>query len=612
MVVSMSTAAPPPPLSRDIRARLARAEAQAGRRLRWERVWARYPVVLWGLAIGLFLLAGLAFFLPIMLPFLGLGAGAMALLALLLLGWEYGRSIEPKLLRSQMDHHAILPDVVLTAGDWSGTKESDASPWQVNQLQQAAEQIETIQWKKAWPVHPPQHWWMPLAVVVMLGIILSRMEAPAVSVSEVAGPKGLNTSQKDLAEEIADTFDDWQVAQEQTQDPDLAELLDAVKPLREKLAEGELGERELYLELNNVQQRLEQMQAQMEQKSLEAMAEEMAQAMDQLDQGGALAAALRRKDFDAAQRQAEQLAEKLRKGEAKPPEGQRAQQASQQMQQLAQKMQQRGQQGAAQAMQQLGQGTQQRDGQQMSRGMQQMAQQFSREQQRQGQGQGLSHQINQMQAAKQQLSQRGQQQQGQQGGQGQQRDGGSRQQGQQGGQGQQQQQGQGQQGGQQQQQGQGQQGQQPGQGQGQNQQGQGPGQSPGNQGSQGGGQQGSGSGMSLGMPKLTEVLKQQQQGRGAGSDIAANKFGEATGLDVTRTQEFVSGQMTESGMSEITTEKTLQPQLEKTSDGTAEADFSVYEELSRQAIEDENLPHSHRQSIRRYFESIRPTDNQGN
>ncbi len=118
--------------------------------------------------------------------------------------------------------------------------------------------------------------------------------------------------------------------------------------------------------------------------------------------------------------------------------------------------------------------------------------------------------------------------------------------------------------------------------------------------------------MSLGMPKLTEVLKQQQQGRGAGSDIAANKFGETTGLDVTRTQEFVSGQMTESGMSEITTEKTLQPQLEQTSDGTAEADFSVYEEMSRQAIEDENLPHSHRQSIRRYFESIRPKDNPGN
>lgn len=89
-----------------------------------------------------------------------------------------------------------------------------------------------------------------------------------------------------------------------------------------------------------------------------------------------------------------------------------------------------------------------------------------------------------------------------------------------------------------------------------------------------------------------------------GSGTAGPPKGEQTNLAEARTQGAVNGTMGE-GESEV---RTLSA---GSGSGTAvpagrQAAFSDYVELSRQAVEDENLPLAHRRLIQIYFERIRP------
>jgi len=110
-----------------------------------------------------------------------------------------------------------------------------------------------------------------------------------------------------------------------------------------------------------------------------------------------------------------------------------------------------------------------------------------------------------------------------------------------------------------------------------------------------------GLGSALGLlPKLC----QKPGGGGAGAESDPNREKDPTELDASRTAETVSGVAGE-GDSEKETLASDTPGPETTRSGRG-ADFSEYQKLSETAIADENLPIAYRETIRKYFEAIRP------
>ncbi len=106
------------------------------------------------------------------------------------------------------------------------------------------------------------------------------------------------------------------------------------------------------------------------------------------------------------------------------------------------------------------------------------------------------------------------------------------------------------------------------------------------------------------VPKLS-LQRSEQAGHGASRETDPNRTGVASTLAADRSREKLDGTANDQGESETTNLSTLDPSHEHAG-AASTANFHAYETLSRQAVADENLPLAHRQTIRRYFESIRP------
>ena len=99
----------------------------------------------------------------------------------------------------------------------------------------------------------------------------------------------------------------------------------------------------------------------------------------------------------------------------------------------------------------------------------------------------------------------------------------------------------------------------------------------------------------------------QRESNSAGNATNYNRYGGETEMSANRTREEITGQMGLEGEMEVKTIAAETGQAGGIS-GSRNADIAHYEELSREAIENENLPIAYRQAIRRYFESIRPEE----
>jgi hypothetical protein len=118
---------------------------------------------------------------------------------------------------------------------------------------------------------------------------------------------------------------------------------------------------------------------------------------------------------------------------------------------------------------------------------------------------------------------------------------------------------------------------------------------------------GGGHGMQLGPPQLS-LAKSLQPGSGAGNTTDPNHFGDKTQLADPANEMKLTGTPGQ-GPSETQNESSNDPHLEKTASSISTPQFSAYQKLSEQAIDDENLPVADRQMIKRYFEEIRPAGN---
>lgn len=205
--------------------------------------------------------------------------------------------------------------------------------------------------------------------------------------------------------ELAELFKDWDEAQEKFPDPQLEQLLQEVKPLREKIAAGQLDKRETLLELSKLEDRLAAMQEEQEKASLDPHAAGLADALAGIEEMKQLASSLREKDYEKARKAADKLDKELSRQGASVPSGARSQSAQQRMQDAGQKMEQAGQKSMADAMRDMAQGAKNNDASQMARGAAQMAQAMAQQQARQQQGRGRGLQRQQIAAAKESLGQ---------------------------------------------------------------------------------------------------------------------------------------------------------------------------------------------------------------
>ena len=263
-----------------------------------------------------------------------------------------------------IDTHFGLPDHTLSASE---LKPETGESWLRLQREDTAARLTNLDWKTRWPITWPKFSAAAGAIVVLLAALLATRLAflpPAAPIAE-AGPN------QDAAA-IEEILKDWEKAAELTEDPELKELLAELQPLRDELPK--MSEREMLLALSKLESKLEALREAASKDSMEASAGDMAAALENVEGMGALAASLRRKEFDKAAEQADKESKKLSQKDAKIPSGADSASTQQQMSKASAKLSQSGQAKAASAMNQTREGAQNQSPSQMSQGLKELGQ----------------------------------------------------------------------------------------------------------------------------------------------------------------------------------------------------------------------------------------------
>lgn len=95
-------------------------------------------------------------------------------------------------------------------------------------------------------------------------------------------------------------------------------------------------------------------------------------------------------------------------------------------------------------------------------------------------------------------------------------------------------------------------------------------------------------------------------GKKAGTAASGNEPGEKTPLLGAKRHEKLTGQHSDDG--DMETETTHTPEASQQAQREYRENFAKYKKLQESVLENEPIPLGHRQTIRKYFESIRPND----
>jgi hypothetical protein len=102
--------------------------------------------------------------------------------------------------------------------------------------------------------------------------------------------------------------------------------------------------------------------------------------------------------------------------------------------------------------------------------------------------------------------------------------------------------------------------------------------------------------------------KNGKGGKKAGTAASGGELGEKTALFGNKKMEKITGKQSDSGETEI--ETTHSPEGEQAAQRDYRQNYAKYKKISESVLENEPIPLGHRQTIRRYFESIRPDQNE--
>ncbi len=245
----------------------------------------------------------------LLLMTLALTAAGIWLGALCYLAWVLTRRPSPRELALRADRLLGLPDHLLAWTEWpEGEKQ-----WREVTLRELATRLEGIDWHSAWPLRISRGTrWMSGAAVVLTLIFLGlggrewQREGDRIAQLEALADERL-----ELAAEV---LEDWDGFTKLTDDPELKAFFSEALRLREALADRD--PMQPLLEIGQMEEKLKAMAAQVEASSIAPQAAAMAEALEAFEGMGALGAALRQGDFEAAAEEADKHADRL----AKSPE----------------------------------------------------------------------------------------------------------------------------------------------------------------------------------------------------------------------------------------------------------------------------------------------------
>lgn len=369
---------------------------------RWRRMQAMRALEgsLWLWVLALMIWLGLAIWreshliqTPLMLKSLA-GIGALAVFSAWI-NW-----VDPKRLARTLDRRFDLKDGSRTALELDSAL---SGAWKTAAMDQWVDRLEKSSWKQRWPIQPTRWTLLAIFCLLSLGGVLQARYSVAFSAweSEMKAKASLQ-SKLDSVEEM---FKDWEKELEKNPNEALEKALKDAEPLREKIAEKALDQREALLEMSRLEEQLAKMAEKMKSESLEPLMGEMASALEPLPEMEPTAQALKKKNAAKAQEELDEASQKYEKGEVALPDQNRRRSLSERLKDLAEQMAGRGQQQASQSMSEMAEGLEQGTPRQMSEAMESLQESLAREAMRQAMEQMLQAQMGQMQEAKQMVAQ---------------------------------------------------------------------------------------------------------------------------------------------------------------------------------------------------------------
>lgn len=436
-------------------------------------------------------------------------AGSLGAFALALAG-SWLLPVRHTAVLRKIDRALRTEDEALAAGELC---REQADFWRVQLLKRTVERLRQVSWPAAWPLRWPRFTLLGLFSYVVLTLLsIALFIDYGQRLDRSTTPERVQAA---LAQ-MKSSLDTWDEALESVPKEDRQDIRESLEAFEKIGADQAFSEKEAMIALSRIEDRLSQAIERLKQDALAEHADELANALDDLNGLGEAAAAMRKEDFAEAAKALNKARETLKQQDSKPlsdfPDL-----AASKMSDLSSKLGQKGQQQAAQAMEMMAKATQSGNKEQMAQGMEQLEKASAMQSARKSQTESMQAMMSQVSGMKENIS----------------------------------------------------------------------------------------SGMSQ-MDTQQGMPGQQPGGNDPGTQEHDDPFGRPSELEASREDVKIAGSLGE-GQSQITTSKSEQGQASRISTGTA-ADYGYYEKLSRQAIDDESIPASYRDTIKEYFERIRPRE----
>jgi len=266
-------------------------------------------VILFGCGLALFFFGASQKFVAWILS----GVFAVWVGGLIVLGVRYLQKPSAAALAKRADNVLGLPDDLLSLSELPETE--GVSAWRESAWQRTRDILASCNLDQAWPVKPSR-----AALLTLLAAIVLTGGVSWLGVFKF-GQEGARIAQEEAAHQVRiaaaqEVLQDWKEFVKLTDDEELKKLFTEAAQLQKAIENKD--PMAAMLEMNRIEEKMNAMEEAISKDSLSAQAAQMAEAFEAFEGMGAMSAALRNQNFEAAEKEAEKLAAKL----AKDPNGQ--------------------------------------------------------------------------------------------------------------------------------------------------------------------------------------------------------------------------------------------------------------------------------------------------
>ena len=222
--------------------------------------------------------------------------------------------VDPKRLARELDQKFDLKDGSLAALELD---EIESGVWKSASLELWSKKLEQSKWSQKWPIRPSRWMILSLLCIVTLGSALEARYAVALKSWDSALAE--NQALQDRLKAVEKMFQEWEKDLEKNPSEELEKALKDAEPLREKIAENALDQREALLELSRMEEQLAKMAEKMKASSLKPMFGALAEALEPLPEMKPTAQSLKKGAAKTAEERLSEARKKYENGEVKLP-----------------------------------------------------------------------------------------------------------------------------------------------------------------------------------------------------------------------------------------------------------------------------------------------------